>query len=244
MLKNKKVIIFDLDGTLIDSVWVWNKTDEILLKEVSGNPNFEIVNIQDFRSKILTLYNDGDIYLNYCEYIKEICGSQLSALDIKSIRWQISSEFFKNIKYKPNAAEVLHKLKNLGFILVLATTGTREFINICREENINIKKEANFDDIFSYIITKDEIKESKPSPEIHLNVMNTLGVKPEECLIIEDSLMGIESAKNAGIEVASVYDKYSDSDREAINNFSDYQLNDFAQMLNLIEKELSELERD
>ena len=56
--------------------------------------------------------------------------------------------------------------------------------------------------------------------------------------------MGIESAKNAGIEVASVYDKYSDSDREAINNFSDYQLNDFAQMLNLIEKELSELERD
>ncbi len=237
MFKDKKVIIFDLDGTLIDSIWVWNKTDETLVKELSGNPDFEIEDVQDFRNMILCSYNQGDIYLNYCACLKELCGSSLTAKQIKDLRWQISSDFFKQLNYKPKAADVLHALKDYGYTVVLATTGIKDFVDICRVENENIKNAANFDDIFSFIITRDDIVESKPNPEIHLKVMEKLNVLPNDCLVVEDSLMGVQAAKNADIETIAIYDKYSDSDREEINNIATYKLDNFELMLKQIEKE-------
>lgn len=237
MFKDKKVIIFDLDGTLIDSLGVWNATDEQLIKELSGDTNFEIDNIHDFRSTILSTYNQGDIYLNYCAHLKEICGSNLSAEEIKNLRWQISTEFFKHLNYKPKAAKVLQLLKDYGFTLVLATTGTRAFVDICRNENENIKKAANFDDIFSYVITRDDVTHSKPNPEIHLKVMQDLKVSPQECLVVEDSLMGIQAAIGAGIESVSIYDKYSDSDRALINKIATYKADSFDEMLKQLENE-------
>ena len=71
----------------------------------------------------------------------------------------------------------------------------------------------------------------QPDPE-------TLKVKPEDCLIFEDTIMGVDAAINAGIEVASVYDKYSDSYREEINQKSNYQFKNFSEILEKLEEEL------
>lgn len=70
--------------------------------------------------------------------------------------------------------------------------------------------------------------------------MEELNVNKEECLIIEDSLIGVEAAKNANIEVATIYDKYSDSNRKEINELSDYKFQDFNEILNYIKKEIEE----
>ena len=238
MFLDKKVIIFDLDGTLIDSVGIWNATDRKLLKELSSNEDYEIKDIQNFRDTMLTKYNKGNIYLNYCEVMGKMFNSDLTAEQIMNRRWQISTEYFKEISYKPDATEVLKILKTNGLKLVIATTGTKQFVDICRNENENIKKASSFDRTFDLIVTRDDVKECKPSPEIHLKVMEILGVKPEDCLVVEDSLMGVQAAQNAGVEVVTIYDKYADSDREKINEISKYNFEDFGQMVDLIKEEI------
>ena len=65
--------------------------------------------------------------------------------------------------------------------------------------------------------------------------MSELHVKPEECLVFEDSLIGIEAAKNAGIPSVAVYDPYSDGEREQINALADYQIQSYTQLLALEE---------
>ena len=82
------------------------------------------------------------------------------------------------------------------------------------------------------------MKKLKPDPEIHYKILKELNVKPEECLIVEDSLIGIEAAINAGIEFVVIYDKYSDGNREKINNLAKIQFKNFDEMIQFIKKEI------
>ena len=85
--------------------------------------------------------------------------------------------------------------------------------------------------MFEIILSKEDVEEKKPSPEVHKKIMKILNVEPSECLIIEDSLIGVQAARNAWIEVAVIYDKYSDCDREEINKLAQYQFKDYNEML-------------
>lgn len=229
---NKKVIIFDLDGTLIDSVGVWNKIDEILIKQLSRK-NVEIENIQKMRDTVLANANSKDIYLEYCNFLDKKFDFGIG--DGKTIlekRWKIAYDFSANVvDLKPNADKVLLRLKELGYILALATTTTQQRIDIYKNDNNKIKKKINIDEIFNIILTKESIEKKKPDPEIHYKIMEKLQVKPEECLIFEDALIGVQAGKNAGIEVVAMYDKYSDVDREEINNLADYKFNNYEEVL-------------
>ena len=87
------------------------------------------------------------------------------------------------------------------------------------------------DDLFTLIYTREDVREIKPNPEIYLRVMQELNALPEECLIFEDSLIGIEAAKRAGVQSVAVYDRYSDGEREQINALADYQLESYTKLL-------------
>uniref|UniRef100_UPI00403FBAEC HAD family hydrolase n=1 Tax=Paenibacillus sp. FSL W8-0426 TaxID=2921714 RepID=UPI00403FBAEC len=91
------------------------------------------------------------------------------------------------------------------------------------------------DEYFSKVYTREDAKEIKPNPEIYLTMMKELEASPEECLIFEDSLIGVEAANNAGIEVVAIVDRYSDHDRERINSCSDVQFHDYEEVLSFIE---------
>ena len=238
MFKNRKVIIFDWDGTLVDSIGMWNNTDEILVRKLAGDDNILVDNIGKIRGEILASSNSKDIYLEYCDYLGKKYNSSLSREEILSLRRQISDEYVKTqIDYKPNADTLLHLLKQKGYTLALATTTTNVQLNAYRNENLNIKRKANIDDIFDVVLSKDDVSEKKPNPEVHNKILKILNVNKDECLIIEDSLIGVQAAVNAGIDVAAVYDKYSDENREIINELSQYQFNNFEEIikaLNLI----------
>ena len=139
------------------------------------------------------------------------------------------------IDYKPNADILLHLLKRKGYILALATNIQ---LDIYRTENHNIKQKVDIDKIFNLILTQDDVIEKKPSPEVHNKILQKFNVKPEECLIIEDSLIGVQAGINAGIDVAVIYDQYSDSDREKINRLAQYKFNNFSELINLLQDEL------
>ena len=239
MLKNKKVIIFDMDGTLIDSIGIWNAIDEELIK-IIGNGTIDNVDIAKQRDDKLKEYKqEKDPYLEYCGFLKEKYHAIMSKEEIKKMRYNIANRYLKEkVDYKPNAEKVIKYLKEKGYILAIASTTNQPAIECYKTENQNIITKANLEDYFSVIYAKNDVKAIKPNPEVHDKIMEKLHVKPEECLIVEDALIGVEAANNANIEVAVIYDKYSDSNREKINQLSQYQFKDFDEMLKEIKKEL------
>ena len=239
MLENKKVIIFDLDGTLIDSIGVWSCIDIELIKTI-GDGTIDDVDIGKQRDEKLKEFSSSeDMYLEYCGFLGEKYKSHLSKQEIKNLRYKIADKYLKEvIDYKPNAEKVLHYLKEKGYTLVLATTTNDHTIETYIKDNENIKSKAPLDKFFSLIYSKGAVKKLKPDPEIHYKILNELNVKKEECLIIEDSLIGIEAALNSEIDFVVMYDRFSDGNREEINKLSKITFNNFEELLEKIKEEI------
>lgn len=218
-LKDKKYIIFDLDGTLIDSIGVWNRTDQKLIEEF-GKVSKNLDDIQSERDDFLHNNQDSDIYLAYCEYlIKKYNFSIRDAQTLLKIRWDKSSEVLKNeMDFKSYVVELILMLKDLGFTLVLATMIIQVQLDIYSKKNKRMLEQMNIVEVFDLITRKEDVKNKKPNPEIYNKIMQYYNASPNECLIFEDSYTGVLAGKNAGIEVINIYDKYADLDRKKIKS--------------------------
>jgi HAD superfamily hydrolase (TIGR01509 family) len=239
MLAGKKVIIFDLDGTLVDSVGVWNEVDRLVIKAIGGGELPE-AEVQKQRDTVMRLNSKADHpYLEYCRYLKEAYHAACTAEEVMKLRYEIADDYLANtIDYKPDAEKVLRTLKAHGFMMAVATATRSKNLEIYLTINNNIMGKAKLDEIFSILYAREDAKEIKPNLEIYLRIMRELEASPSECLIFEDSLIGVEAARNAGIEVVAMYDKYSDSEREEIHALADYHFADYEEVLAAIKAEM------
>lgn len=234
-LEKIKYVIFDLDGTLIDSNGVSNQLDVELARFLGEKNNPK--EILKERDELFKNNKTGDIYLNYCQFLKTKFNSELSKEEILHYRRELSKKVSKDIKYKPNADKFIKYLKSKNITLALATVSRRETIDIYINENEDIKTKCNFKDYFDVIITKDDVKLKKPNPEVYNTIVKKLRVKDfAECIVIEDSLTGVLSAKNANLDVIVIYDKYSNKDREKIAELADYQVTNFEELIKIFKK--------
>lgn len=232
-IKDLELIIFDLDGTLIDSNGVHNDVDVSLVRSLGESESFE--NIISERDYVLKNNTVGDAYLNYCDYLKEKYNSRLSKEEILQARRDLSKEYLKDVKFKDNADIVIKYLKKKNIKLALATVSRKEELDVYKNENENIKNKCILQDYFDFIITKDDVEFKKPNPEVYNKVIEKFKVKDlSKCIVIEDSLTGVLAAKNANLNVVVMYDKYADKDREEINRLSDYQVSNFDELLELL----------
>lgn len=234
-LQNKKYIIFDMDGTLIDSIGVWNRVDQKIIENDTGIM-IDQETIQKERDNFLHSNQDSDIYLAYCEYlIKKYDLSIKDGNELLKIRWAISGEILeKEMDFKQDVVELVLSLKQLGFTLVLATMTTQVQLDIYSKMNQKMLCQMNIEEVFNLITRKEDVIKKKPDPEIYNQIMKYYNAKPSECLIFEDSYTGVLAATKAGIEVINVYDQYANADRDKINLITDYSISNYKEFLNFL----------
>ena len=234
-LANLDLVIFDLDGTLIDSNGINNNLDVELVQSFGEKKSPEEIIAE--RDNILKTNNIGDIYLNYCEYLKTKYNSNLSKEEILQFRRNLSKKFSKDVKYKPDADVFIKYLKSQNIKIALATVSRRETIDIYINENEHMKNKCNLQEYFDFIITKDDVILKKPNPEVYNKIIEKFKIKDlSKCVVIEDSLTGVLAAKRANLDVIAIYDKYSDKNREKINELADYNVADFKELIELFKK--------
>lgn len=234
-LANLDLVIFDLDGTLIDSNGIHNYLDIELARSLGEDNNSEEILLE--RDEVLKNNKMGDIYLNYCEYLKTKYKSDLSKEEILQYRRNLSKKVSKDIKYKPDADKMIKYLKNQKIKIALGTVSRRETLDIYINENENIKSQCNLQEYFDLIVTKDDVKLKKPNPEVYNKIIERLNISDlSRCVVVEDSLTGVMAAKNANIDVIVIYDKYSDKDREKINELADYNVANFKELIELFKE--------
>ncbi len=231
ILKNKKAVIFDLDGTVVDSLGVWSDVD-MRLAQALGADNLDREAVSRLREDSLAKYrNDPQPYTRFCGEFGKLVGSPLSAEEIHAARYKISREVLKtDVKLKAGVADVIRAIAAAGLRLCVATTTKKANVDIYSDVNETIRQKLKLRDYFEFFITIEDVDNIKPDPECYLTALKRLGVRPEEALVIEDTLAGMTAAKSAGIDVAIVREAHSERDRAKLMQEATYYYENFAEL--------------
>ena len=227
MLKNKEVIIFDLDGTLIDSVNILNEIYSTLVKNFSGKVVSANQIQNDWDEFVHTNSKKGDLSSGFLVFLNKKYNDN-KEIDIKKLKKQyddIELDYIVNkVEYKEYAKEVIYLLREKKYKLVLATISPRSTLDIYNYRNKNLNSKFKLYDFFDLVLSHDDVKEKKPNPEVYLTAVKRIGVSKNRCLIIEDSLEGVKAANSAGIEVLNIVDKNMFDTQKQIDKLSTYKM--------------------
>jgi beta-phosphoglucomutase len=191
-----KGVLFDMDGVLVDS-------EEYICK--AAIKMFEELGIQATPADFKPFVGMGEN-----RYIGGVAELYNLPVDIEKVKAR-TYEIYKNIAGDklaplPGAHEFIARCRKKGFKLALATSADQ------------VKMEINLNGIgltagtFDSIITGNDVVNKKPSPEIYLKAAESIGLKPEQCLVVEDAVSGIKSGKSAGCRCLAVTTSFSRSD--------------------------------
>lgn len=209
-----KGAIFDLDGTILDSMYVWHYADSVFLEEqgIEVPPNLDSI------LKTLSM--------NQCvQYFIDVLGVKLSHDEIKSRCMEIMRDFYlTKVKPKPYAKEVLDKLKSMGVKMCVATANE----NVLTVAALN---HVGFLDYFEFILTCADVDAPKTDGKIYRVSGERLGFKPQETIVVEDAVHGIVSANREGFITIGVYDEAFKSDNEKIQRISHIYAETFEDLL-------------
>lgn len=210
---NTKAAIFDLDGTLLDSMPAWDSIGaEFLVLQGIEPPG-------DLNETLKTLS-----FAQSAQYFIEAFNVELSVAEIiASINSMVEDKYRYSIKLKPIVKQFLEKLKSEHVQLCIATATEKSLA----EQALKRLGVLHF---FDFIITCGEVGCGKDNAAIYLKAAEKLGYASSEIVVFEDALYCIKTAKAAGFYVVGVYDRSSQSDFEEIKRTSDCTILSFEEM--------------
>ena len=201
--------IFDLDGTLLDSMSIWDTIGEDYLRSLSIEPRENLA--ETF--KTFTLEESA-------EYYRTHYGVTLSVAEIVDGVNGMIEDFYRNtVQLKKGVLEFLAGLSKAGVKMCIATVTDKYLVEAAL-------KRLEIRGYFSEIFTSAEVGCSKNDPAIYRTALAYLGTKKRETLVFEDVFHALMTAKNDGFPVAAVYDEHESRQTEMKAN-GDYYITDF-----------------
>ncbi|PWJ52298.1 HAD family hydrolase [Faecalicatena contorta] len=211
MLENKKAVIFDLDGSLVDSMWIWPEVDIQYMKK------YDLRAPMNFHKAV-----EGMSYTETAQYFLDTFPSLRCTLDDVRREWmEMTIDLYQTkVSLKRGAREFLERMRSMGVLMGIATSNARELVDATL-------KSLHIQDYFASVRTSCEVSAGKPAPDVYLKVAEDLRVSPGSCLVFEDVPRGIEAGKNAGMTVCAVEDEFSKPDEREKRQLADYFIRDY-----------------
>ncbi len=199
VIQGKKCLVFDVDGTLLDSMPMWARLDMDYLESMGYHPE------PDFCTKVkMMTISDASIF------IRDYFGVEKSPEVITKEIMEIACSHYENdLLLKPGAADLIKTLKNMGYHIVVATANEYDMVKKCLERN----------QIMQYmdgLVTCTMVGCSKQRPDVYLKACEITDSTVEESVIFEDSSFAINTAIKAGFDVVGVYDATEEDKWEEI----------------------------
>lgn len=216
MMKDIDAVLFDLDGSLVDSMGIWKEID------VEYLGRYHIPLPEGLQGEI-----EGMSFSETACYFKErFCIPE----DVDQIKedWNRMAwdKYTHQVPLKDGAREFVEYCRENGIRLGIATSNSRQLVE-------NVMSVHGILDYFDTIVTGCDVEKGKPAPDVYLEAARQCRVAPERCLVFEDIIPGIMAGKAAGMKVCAVADEYSRHQEQEKRHLSDYFINDY---LDIMEK--------
>ena len=204
-----KGAIFDLDGTLLDSMFIWDTIGEDYLRSLGKEPH------EDLKETFMTLTLE-----EAAEYYREHYGVTLSVKEIvDGVNAMVEQTYRTKVTLKPGISEYLAWLKENGVRMCVATVTDRYLV----EETLERLGVRHY---FSEIFTCAEVGFGKDKPVIYQKALEHLGTEKRDTYVFEDLPFALNTAKTDGFPTVGIYDRH-EAHQDELKELADYYIFDF-----------------
>lgn len=214
MTEGIKAIIFDMDGTLTDSLGIWTEADATFLERLGYDYDPSV------SEAMKTLH-----YASACEYLKERFSLSMTVEEIaESIIEIVHEKYVNEVPLKDGVAEFMKSCADKGIKMCVATSNDRSVA-------CDALKSLGIYDMLEFVITSDEVGCGKESPVIFEECAERMGASRSETAVFEDSVHAARSAYGAGFYTVGVYEKGYAEDFERIAEFTHKRIKSFREVI-------------
>lgn len=204
IINGAKGYIFDLDGTLTDTMEYYETYSPNLVKHFGKTPRPTI------RDDVRLLTSE-----EVCEYVvKEYNIDATAEMLLEQTYKQLENLYGKDARLKDGVVEFLNHASKMGKKMCIASATAGKFIYMALKLN-------NIDDKFMFVLSCPDLKMYKDKPDIYIKAAEMMGLSPQEVVVFEDAHHAVQTARSGGLKVVAVYDKCAEAFTSVIKENAD-----------------------